>query len=123
MKTTKLSFYRAVPIVGLLLALSGTDVWAATTVAIYPGSHAEQQTTEGREVTTIYVNSDSYAKIDAFYKSRYRPNKAKLDFLIGLMKGGAGRTSIPRAAFIVDGSSVVLIVAPGKTRIVIVQRK
>lgn len=41
MKITKLPRGRALSLADLLVAFSGVNVWAATTVAIYPGSHID----------------------------------------------------------------------------------
>jgi cobalamin biosynthesis Mg chelatase CobN len=131
-------FRRAIPVAGLLVALSGTCAWAAPTVAIYPGAHvdaafmqryhsavdknAEQQL---QTVTTLYTTSDSYDRIYAFYKSRYKLDPQMLAVYTAAFKAHPqpGR-GVTRAIFAVPGESYVsLTLVEGRNLISISQHK
>jgi hypothetical protein len=138
MKITRRSFCRAIPVAGLLLALSGAGVWAATTVAIYPGAHVDAEYNQlGKSdastrrqqamgvVTTVYASSDSYDKIYAFYKSRYKPDTTMLDYMVAAFKAHPQPgVAVPRAMFTIDGpSTLTLATFKGRNLISIMQHK
>ncbi len=140
MKITRLHRGRALSLAGLLVAFSGVNVWASTTVAIYPGSHIDtaymQQfnSADSQKMqraldaeTTVYASSDGYDKIYTFYKSRYKTDTATLEYMLSAMKAHPrpGKAlAIPRAMFTVGGGSAVsLATYEGRTLVGIVQHK